>query len=116
MENKTWLGAIVMTIKVFFAMLTSAVNVLDEGVAMADEAVGVARVKQAIDLAGEVEDYSSRVVDERGLNRVRREEAIREYIGDNAERKALVDHARTQLRATIEAEIARIEASRKQRM
>lgn len=109
-QSRSFLGAIASAIKAFCLLFINAVNVADNAVSMADKAVKAARKRQIIDVSLAMADYATRAREEAALRQVKAELAMREFIGKDPERQALVTAARSKLDAILAAELAELES------
>lgn len=113
-SQRSFIGALAAAIKAFCMLFINAVNVADNAVAMADKAVKVAREKQAVDLGINMNDYVTKAINTAKFAQVKAELAMREYIGNDPEKKALMDAAQTKLENIVKKELSAIEAEQSQ--
>lgn len=113
-QNRSFLGALAASIKAFCMLFINAVNVADDGVAMAGKAVKVARKRQAIDLGISMNDYATKAREAAVLQQVKGELVMREFIGSDPEKAELVKIARAKIDEIIKAELLEIQAEQAQ--
>lgn len=111
-QNKSFLGALAAAIKSVCMLLIDLVGVAQEGVAMADKAVKVAREKQGIELAISMSDYANLAITKAAADQTRAQEALQQYIGSDENRKKLVDANLKRLQESVKQAQAEIIASR----
>lgn len=110
-KNRSFLGALAAAIWHICNLLIKTVNVANDGVSMADKAVKTARRRQAIDLGITMNDYATKATEEAALRQVKQELAMRDFIGQDEERKQLVAQARKKISEIVQRELAEIDAS-----
>lgn len=110
-KSRSFLGAIAAAIKAFCLLFINAVGVAQDGVAMADKAVKHARRRQAIDLAVSMAEYAQKAREAAAYAQVKQELQMREFIGADEERAALIDQARAKIDAVIAKELAEVNAT-----
>lgn len=115
-QNRTWLGSIAAAIKALMGMLINLIRVADEGIAMADKAVTVAREKQAIDLTISNKNYAKNALKLAAMEQSKIHESVEDYITADkskaAARKQAVAEAYVDLETSVEEELAKIRANR----
>lgn len=111
-KNRSFLGAIAAAIKALCMMLIDGIGVAQEGIAMADKAVKVAREKQGIELAISFSDYANLAVTQGAVVQAAAQLESDDWVGTDAKRKLLVDEAKTRLKKAVEEEMHRIAADR----
>lgn len=107
-QNRSFLGAIAAAIVAFCKTFIRSMGVVEDVVAMGEKSVRSAREKQVIDLAIEKSNYANRALANAALTQVKQELATREFIGDDQERKALMDAAKSSLKALIDRDLAEL--------
>jgi hypothetical protein len=107
-KNRSFLGAIAGAIKAICMLIIKGVGTADRAISMADKAVRTAQTKQVIDLAVDMNDYATKARETAVLKQVKQELAMREFIGDDAERKALVDKSRTAIDKVLSDALAEL--------
>ncbi len=114
-ETRSVFAAISSAIRGLCAMLVSLFSMADEGIDIAHAAVVTARNKQAVDLSIDWHDYTSNAVRLASVKQTQATEEVEAFIGQDEKRRALVETTAKNLKAVVEAELARIQAQRQQR-
>lgn len=108
--QKSWLTVLLMFIKSFLRVSIDATNVIGDGVSMAERAVKAAKHRQLIDLTAATRNYRKDAVQVAGLQRLKTQDAIDDYIKDDPKRKTFFDKECAELDAAIESEFAKMAA------
>jgi hypothetical protein len=111
-QSKSFVGAVFSAIKALAMLIIDLVGVAQEGVAMADKAVKCAREKQGVELALNMSDYATLTITKAAVEQTKAMEALQEYIGNDANRKQLVNGNVERLTTIVNQELASIRTSR----
>lgn len=113
-NNKTWLGALASAIKALASTLINLFSVANEGISMAQQAVEVAREKQAVDLTISMADYAQNALSIASVNQAKVREAVEEYVkaDPSGARKKNVEEAHARLKGLVEQTLGKIKAER----
>ncbi len=113
-QSRSFLGALAAAIKAFCMLLIDSVGVANEGVAMLDASVKIAREKQAITLAIDMSDFAVISITKASVEQAKVQESLREYVAKDGsgERAKLVDESQKKLKQLVDQELSRIRAER----
>lgn len=113
-QTRNFIGVAAAAIKTFFLLLIKVINVVDQGVSMADKAVTIARERQHVEMDLAQEEYNEKLERQASLRTVKDEVEVQRFVAADPERAKLMLEARANIRKIIaksRAELASKEAA-----
>jgi hypothetical protein len=116
-QSRSFITALASAIKAIAMLIIDLVGVAQEGVAMADKTIKVARERQGIELAISMSDYAETARQKAAVEQAQAQEALTAYVNEDksGERQKLVQANLTRLKLAIEAGQAEIKLDRASR-
>lgn len=107
-QNRTFLGTLAAAIVAFCKTFIRSMAVVEDVVAMGEKSISVARKKQTVDLAIDMNDYATRTINAAAMRQVRQELDNRAFINNDPEKQALMDKAKETINKLVLNDLAEL--------